>query len=335
MRQSRTGLPEEFLVRFNALRAAVKYEPRRLAQFYSQSPKVKEASDSLYWFMFTSRLESMVEHGKRFQSGLPDRFRPDYEDYKRNWQEAIGKVSGIRIDLGQLGLERPDQGTPTQAALLEEPPTEDPDYDFDESFDPRLHNAGKVLDAGIGYLADKAEDDCNDDYIRNLCRIAVEGSDYIVGVVGLDLIAASERYRSIPVTFVPSHVSRMDSAAGGLLALLDEAVLAYAAGAPNASIAMCRAVLERVLKRHYGRDSDDKYEDDKDRNLAKLIDFCGSRYAWVARQKKPLHDLRRLANQSLHTTSAGSLLSPDDEQILVNAFGNLRFLIEKAPTNPK
>ena len=49
-----------------------------------------------------------------------NRFRPDYEDYKRNWQEAIGKVSGIRIDLGQLGLERPDQGTPTQAALLEE-----------------------------------------------------------------------------------------------------------------------------------------------------------------------------------------------------------------------
>ena len=90
-----------------------------------------------------------------------------------------------------------------------------------KSFDPRLHNAGKVLDAGIGYLADKAEDDCNDDYIRNLCRIAVEGSDYIVGVVGLDLIAASERYRSIPVNVCADHVSRMDSAAGGLLALLD------------------------------------------------------------------------------------------------------------------
>ena len=67
-------------------------------------------------------------------------------------------------------------------------------------------NAGKVLDAGrIGYLADKAEDDCNDDYIRNLCRIAVrEEAHYIVGVVGLDLIRCSRNgiKRVFPSRFV-------------------------------------------------------------------------------------------------------------------------------------
>ena len=39
---------------------------------------------------------------------------------------------------------------------------------------------------------------------------------------------------------------------GSLLHLLDDAVRAYVSGAPAAAIALCRAALEMVLKRHYG-----------------------------------------------------------------------------------
>ncbi|MCV0394348.1 MAG: DUF4145 domain-containing protein [Rhizobiaceae bacterium] len=321
----RRRLTEEFLLRFSALREATKYEPRRLLHFYSQSANIKEASDALFWFMVRTQLEWRIDHGKRIHVGLPDHFRAHYADFKQHWREAINDVSGIR---GALNIELPEEYLAKPIERVAPKPTEPPDYGFDVEFDPRIHNAGQVMDAGIGYLADKAEDDGNDDYIRNLCRIAVEGSDYLASVIGIDFTAASERFRRIPVTIVPGHIAP-GNGPGTLAALLDEAILAYVVGAPNAAIAMCRAVLERLLKVHYGRG------EIGDKDLNDLIDFCARNHAWVKGRKKPLHDLRRLANRALHTSSVGSKLSSNDEEILISAFGNLKFLIEKAPAGRK
>jgi hypothetical protein len=54
---------------------------------------------------------------------------------------------------------------------------------------------------------------------------------------------------------MPAHVSNEHGLTekGSLNDLLDDAVRAYVFGAPAAAIAMCRAALEMVLKRHYGQ----------------------------------------------------------------------------------
>lgn len=322
MCSQRLGPGEEFLVLFNELRQAAKYDPRKLRQFYRQSAAIRKATDELYTFMFQTKLETMVEQGKRFHVGLPKRFSSDYQDYKLNWKHTVE-------DAGFVGLFAPDgQGPIKQSERnpADLPETERPDFKFQENFDPRYHNAGSVIDIGLGYLAELADDETGDYRLRNLCRIAVEGGDYLHQVIGINLVNLADRYRRIPVTFVPAHVaSTFHPRTKDLLTLLDDAVLAYVAGASNASIAMCRAVLEKLLKVHYRKD------ELADENLENLIDFCARQFAWVAQRKKPLHGLRKLANRTLHSPRTGTALSAPDEETLLAAFANLKFLIEKAP----
>lgn len=324
MSNQRLRPSEEFLILFNALREATKYDPNKLKRFYDQSETIKNASDALYWFMMRTHLETMVDHGRRFHRGLPKRFPTEYQDYKLRWKDPVAYASGLRFTFDLEGLESAEFSAHLPTRPRE---TERPDFDFDENFDPRYHNAGEVMDIGLGHLADRADEELNDDHIRNLCRIAVEGSEYLHQVIGIDLVKVAARYRRIPVTFVPDHVSSaLHLGTEGLFALLDDAVRAYVAGAPNAAIAMCRAVLEKLLKVHYGRD------DFAHGKLEDLIDFCAKQYAWVARSKEPLQQLRKLANRTLHSPSVGSTISLEDEGILLAAFGNLKFLIEKAPS---
>ena len=54
---------------------------------------------------------------------------------------------------------------------------------------------------------------------------------------------------------MPAHVSNRYGASekGSLSQLLDDAMRAYVFGAPCTAIVMCRAALEMVFKKHYGR----------------------------------------------------------------------------------
>jgi len=307
-------LSEEFLVLFNSLREATKYDPNKLKRFYDQSETIRNAANQIFWFVFNTKLDRLAEHGQRFHKGLPKRFSADYEDYRKHWKNVISEVV---LPIGDIG------GRPDHDKL---PDTERPDFTFDDSFDPRRHNAGQVIDIGWGHLADEVDDELKDEELRNLCSVAIQGSDYIREIIGLDLVAVSDRWRRIPVTYVPDHVSTAGGdQAGSLFALLDDAMRAYVCGAPHAAIAMCRAVLERLLAAHYGRGD---IVSDK---LDNLIDLCAQRYTWVAKKKQSLHGIRRLANKSLHSPTDISILGKENEGILLAAFADLKFLIEKAP----
>jgi len=93
---------------------------------------------------------------------------------------------------------------------------------------------------------------------------------------------------------MPAHVSNRygSSEKGSLLRLLDDAVRAYVFGAPAAAIAMCRAALETVLKRHYGGG---QWEEEK---LGRLVVLASQRYDFV--QEKRITPLVHKANRILH-----------------------------------
>lgn len=72
--------------------------------------------------------------------------------------------------------------------------------------------------------------------------------------IGFDLAAVFRRRELTPFVLIPRHVSKRHGAAEplSLLRLLQQAQEALIYGVPFASIALMRAILERLLKEHYG-----------------------------------------------------------------------------------
>ena len=95
---------------------------------------------------------------------------------------------------------------------------------------------------------------------------------YLERTIGIDISTVFHRWHRMPPFFVPSHVSDKHGLTekGSLYELLNDAIRAYVAGAPAASIAMCRACLEMVLREHYvGLTEDDRTP------LSKVRPVCG------------------------------------------------------------
>ena len=93
----------------------------------------------------------------------------------------------------------------------------------------------------------------------------------------------------------------------------------------QAQCAMCRAALEMVLKRHYGKDAWD------DLKLADIIALASRRYGSIP--DRQLLRLNRDANKILHNYSARNRMSEKDERTILEFIGAVKFLIQRAP-NP-
>jgi hypothetical protein len=105
--------------------------------------------------------------------------------------------------------------------------------------------------------------------------------------IGVDLYEIEKRWRSFRQAFVPEKVQ--DTESGILYHYLDEAVRSYVFGAPLAAVALCRALIEYMLKEHYRCDGKD---------LSALITDGERRFPQL--QKLRLSRLRQAANDVLH-----------------------------------
>ncbi len=97
---------------------------------------------------------------------------------------------------------------------------------------------------------------------------------------------------------MPKHVAELQqmSNSGPLTELFDGAIRAYVCGAPAAAFAMCRALLETVLKQSYLPEEFTERE-----MLGKLLPRAVMRHSWI-----PIEDIRRLvriSNEILHGNS--------------------------------
>ena len=96
------------------------------------------------------------------------------------------------------------------------------------------------------------------------------------------------------------------------------------AGASAASVAICRAALEIVLRDHYLKLP---YADKS--SLYEVINLAVARYRFLPAIK--LHEMRTLANKILHDYAESDSLSVADEKQLIAFLNDLKFYIEKAP----
>ncbi len=245
---------EQFILLFEAVKRAAKDNPQQLRNSYDESNTIREAVDGLRFWLMRMDFERRVFHGSRKNfPQVPVDFEKAWFEYKELWETAVTTAwsAGLDREMYKSLAEIFGVVRPVDSPRME--PVDDPkiwvcpDPNYEEEFDPLEHDGGEALEMGIQYLADREE---HGDYIiENIGRISTSAYDYLTQTIGIDVPDVFRRWRKVPVTFMPTHVSNKHGLTekGSLYALLDDAVRAYVCGAPAAAITMCRAALEMVL----------------------------------------------------------------------------------------
>ncbi|MBZ0218537.1 MAG: DUF4145 domain-containing protein, partial [Fimbriimonadaceae bacterium] len=239
------------------------------------------------------------------------------------------------IDLEELGLHL----GPAARTMDTQDDLFSPEPEFEENFDPLIHNPDLALRLGLDHLEHEVESRENEEWedsqrIANKCRIALGAFDYLTRSIGLNIIEIFRRHRLVPQVFVPSHVSNKHGLTekGSLFDLLEDASRAYVCGAPAASIAMCRAALEMILAEHYGLESTyihKKSGELRTKPLIKLIVLAERKYARIGSLNLVAQKDR--ADEILHRYARSNKLTKAEDEAILLFIQTLKSLIQAAP----
>ena len=330
---SKLKLSEQFRLRFENLRRATNDSPQTLLTFFREKPDFERLAREVK--VVADMIEKAADYRKAYAQVAPA-FISDFKDFSYKWRAQVAYVE--RWPLLSLNLFNEDGFEPPSfeefKKTIYRPAGEKsgPDAFSEDDFDPSAHDGAAAIHGMLSLVSDQGQfrrdnpaDDMSD-YIANTYLVGVEAFEYFEQTIGIDVGTAFRRWNKLPAVFVPKHVSDRHGLTekGSLYALLDEAVRAYVAGAPAAAIAMCRAILEGVLRDHYLRGE----VADKD-SLHDVIEIAAARYRFL--DKRKLHDLRKRANGILHDYGGSPALDAQDEKAILQVFKDLKFYIEKAP----
>lgn len=320
-------LSEQFRRAFEQLKDACDGSPKKLVTFFGDVPKFGRLASKV------DNIAGQIERVQRYRKTHPQissEFIQDWKDYLYKWRKEIDYVVSTEL-LASLDFEVGTFEDFQKDGSVNFRSLSAPNPDFEDEFRPEAHDGGAAfsglmveIQQDAEYFRDIGEDAC--DTKANTLDVGRQALEYFENTIGIDISRAFERWNRIPAVFVPSHVSDRHGLTekGSLYDLFDEAVRAYIAGAPAAAVAMCRALLEMVLRDHYLRGPDGQGGD-----LHGVINLAAARYDFLNASK--LHQLRMNANDLLHNYSAQSVRSLDDEKTVLAFFRDLKFYIEKAP----
>ena len=329
-------LSEQFRLRFEQLRSATNDNPQTLLTFFQEKPEFERLAREVK--IVADLIEKAADHSKAYKQVSPG-FISDLKNYTQNWRSEVAYVD--QWPLLSLDLLGDDSSPPTFEEFKKthrlRGQKSGPDTDWDESFDPSEHDGATAIHEMISLAAEQGANrrrdtiTGDDDFIANTFLIGAEAFEYFEKTIGIDVEAAFRRWNKLPAVYVPKHVSdRHGTEKGSLYALLDEAVRAYVAGASGAAIALCRALLETILRDHYMTPRIMREEGLKsDAKLGRVVHIAAERYRFLSKTK--LDALRKGANTVLHQYSASGEIALEDEEKMLQFFKDLKFYIERAP----
>lgn len=303
---------EVFLATFSRLRTRVHGNPRNLRWRAKNDPSLGELASEV------NNCVVRVMHGlaaSQHKSATPPAaFRSMFQDYREFWKDAVESVAAERMTqqldeliglLEKADMQKLEQDSPELAEKLLAP----------ADFDPTMESAYDLVD-DIFWWADTIKNNEKGTDTGDSLHKAFQAWNYYQNTIGVDLLQIWHRWSKAQTIFVPPHVAIAHSPEerGGLFDLLDEAHKAFVFGAHGAAIALCRALTEIVLVRHYGV---------AEGNLKDVIVFAETTHSWIRQLR--LQDMRKLANRVLHRGEKA------DEDAVVSYLATIKQLIERAP----
>jgi hypothetical protein len=343
---------ESFLSFFSILKQSCKNDPNKLSGFFGESKEIRNAANMFYNFLVTSSFkENLHNNRKKYISRAPLIFKDEYAIFKKYWETPlIDCMFKEKIEERKKKLEAESNLFSSVFHLLHLPCgttydvsaesicdnfSSEIDYFFEEHFDPQRHNGGTAI---IDFMSSLDQflatgDGFDTPMDENNAQIALDALAYFENSIGINFQDTFDRWNKVPITYFPQHVSNehFSPELGSLFDLLDDAIRSYVAGAPAASISMCRAILEMVLKKHYDIDIyfQDRNGSRRDKGLGQLIILASEKYDFI--QKSKIDLLSKTANKILHDYSMGKKFNSENDEVIISFLKTVKFVIERAP----
>jgi hypothetical protein len=306
---------EKFLVLFNRLRQETNEVPNNI----NWLSKEKSGLSSLCHDLDSSYAEIVrVQKRKNTKHTIvPSAFSENWDDYVTNWQQMVTeaarpekarRAAELKAILKQVEEKAISEGQKREdfwKELMETVP-------LGGNFDPDIEHPGYIMDTIASTIHDIAEAGLFEDVLD---ENAVGAWSFFENTIGIDYSAIYERWREIPELLIPEHALHRDISP--IFELYNEAVRAYLFGLTVASMAMCRALLEHVLKKHYHITG---------KNLEKTIAMAEVQYDHLKRLG--LQEKRTQGNMILHEYENRST---GLDRVVVGFLQSLRQLVINIP----
>ncbi len=304
---------EEFMTKFQELKRRVNSRPHNVVWMARNDPNLKMLAAEI------CGLENQINReivSEKLFSNLPSAFPSLYREFHSKYYSVVFQASSSLIkkqdeefvQLIEDNLEKFKQVLRDKGI----------DPCAPEEFDPMKDDPVSEFELALATLGDMVDVYYDDDLGDSLNK-GITAWDFLCDKIGINLSEIWKRWQAIPITFIPRHVSDHHglTEAGSLYDQLGEAHRAYTFGCEAAAITLCRALIELVLRKHYGCEGKD---------LEEVISFAEQKHRFVG--KLELQKKRRLANDILHSRSKAGQLTAEQVQSYMDA---VKTLIEQSP----
>jgi hypothetical protein len=300
----------KFMASFSKLRGRINDNPTDLGKRAELDDSLKRLCDQVTLAALTLTQDER-SHRRLFAAPVDPKFISAWRAYEQRYSSQLAGLF-----LSGLGL------------ALEDTPMSEHDR-IQTNWDNADYEAGEISNAiqtALNFANEQATEgwrDLPNDFSENI-RDGVSAWKRLANETGFDLRGILRRRDLIPFVLIPRHVSNQygEGERLSLLTHLQQAHDAFVFGAPFASIALMRAILETILKRHFNSTG---------RDLKELIDNCPSLPRIAS--AKTLHRLRNLANDILHFNDEQARIPANLESEILLYLYALRSLIELPRTD--
>jgi len=333
------ALPDvEFLIRFNDLKERTKSRPQNLSWLCKNDDGLASLASDLKRIA-TSIARQIETKSDRYVAQVSTNFIDAYTEYLKEYRDAVETAATLHDDklLEFIRQKIGEDPNYFDSYFAEKGIDPDAPSDFDVLEDNPVNLVYDIISVAdsMATMPKDFRDDLHDEMHK-----ALGAWNFFEDTVGIDLAGIYRRWKATPVTLVPKHVSDRHGLTepGSLYDMLRQAHRAYVFGCERAAMALCRALLELVLKKHWGIEEDEGYLKEKQRRkgyepgLEKIITIAEARHdAKYKLRKHHLLQKKELADDVLHAKRPPRHVSGDEVTLFLET---LKFLIEKAPVGP-
>jgi hypothetical protein len=217
-------------------------------------------------------------------------FSIKWDEYVANWEAAVAMAAGPEEDrrkkewealLKEIAIKQGKTLDKFCEEFLEDLKAKSP---MGATFDPMVDNPAAIMINLEWWIDNCVANDMLDDIFDDK---TIGAWNFFKDTIGIDYSAIYARWRTAPELFIPVQALHRDITP--IVDLYNEAVRTYIFGLTVSSVAMCRALLEHVLEKHYRSQG---------KTLGQLISFAGKKHDHLKRLN--LWDKKEDANKVLH-----------------------------------
>jgi hypothetical protein len=316
-----------FLIHFNNLKKEVSNAPKKLFWL------AKEREDIQYLCYELQSSYKTIEKFLRTKGSkhtlIDVHFEKEFKEYERNYKKHISNAAEpaearnwkvIHDDLLQ-GEEIWLKSGKTKEEYWEYMEKtigklKSPEMNFDP-FDPSEDDPSSLIegildDANLLDLIMRDDEEWNERYKK-----AWGAWRFFTDRFCLNFSEINKKWLNAPEMFIQTHVSQSEETP--IVRLYNEAVRAYTLGCNNASVTMCRSLMEHILKNHYRV---------KGNNLEERINNAPQLFKQLFPLKLKLHNIRKKGNEVLHYYESGTNIKDGE---VIECLFTIKILVQKVP----